>query len=227
MVHAFKTIAEALIRLLTLLLQILVQQLEKQEVLAETEIEAEPETQVHLQEMMNQIHAQGATLEALKEAISTTQKVPEKKVRAQPMIAPQSSAAGSSNTLVRTPNAPVIQRKSRAPSVVSQAASWQEIEVEEETLFVQEANIPLSNDLIQGRNMVPPAPTLPLPGNLTLAEWGTNTVNFGRKHKGKTFQQVMERDPGYLQWSLARYGSLMPEHQDFCRFGQLWLANEI
>ena len=26
-----------------------------------------------------------------------------------------------------------------------------------------------------------------------------------------------------IQWSLARYGSLMPEHQDFVRYGQLWM----
>ena len=26
-----------------------------------------------------------------------------------------------------------------------------------------------------------------------------------------------------MQWSLARYGSLMPEHQDFVRYGQLWM----
>ena len=70
----------------------------------------------------------------------------------------------------------------------------------------------------------PPALTLPLPGNLTLEEWGTNVIGFGRKQKGKTFETVMRQDPGYFQWSLARYASLMPEQQDFVRFGQLWLA---
>ena len=65
--------------------------------------------------------------------------------------------------------------------------------------------------------------TLPLPGNLSLEEWGTNVINFGKKHKGKTYVSVMQRDPGYLTWSLSRYHSLMPEHQDFVRYGQLWM----
>ena len=69
MVSALKTIAEALIRLLTMLLQILVQQLEKQEILAEMEIENEPEAHAHLQDMMRQIQQQGATLEALREEV--------------------------------------------------------------------------------------------------------------------------------------------------------------
>ena len=233
MVSALKTIAEALIRLLTMLLQILVQQLEKQEVLAEMEIENEPETHAHLQDMMRQIQQQGATLEALREELEVQKKTPEKKVRPQPAAAPMSIASmtSGSSTPLSKPQVPnVSQRKSRAPSVVSQAASWQEIEAEEETILVQEMALSVPVELTQGRASVPPAPTLPLPGNLTISEWGTNMINFGRKHKGKTFSEVMEKDPGYLQWSLARYGSLMPEHQDFCRFGQLWLThnhNEI
>ena len=233
MVSALKTIAEALIRLLTMLLQILVQQLEKQEILAEMEIENEPEAHAHLQDMMRQIQQQGATLEALREEVEVRKKTPEKKVRPQPAVAPMSVASmtsGSSTPLSRPQIPNVSQRKSRAPSVVSQAASWQEIEAEEETILVQEMALSIPVELNQGRTSVPPAPTLPLPGNMTISEWGANMVTFGRQHKGKSFSEVMEKDPGYLQWSLARYGSLMPEHQDFCRFGQLWLThnhNEI
>ncbi|CAL1128033.1 unnamed protein product [Cladocopium goreaui] len=210
MVSALKTIAEALIRLLTMLLQILVQQLEKQEILAEMEIENEPETHAHLQDMMRQIQQQGATLEALREELEVQKKTPEKKVRPQPAAAPMSIASmtSGSSTPLSKPQVPnVSQRKSRAPSVVSQAASWQEIEAEEETILVQEMALSVPVELTQGRASVPPAPTLPLPGNLTISEWGTNMINFGRKHKGKTFSEVMEKDPGYLQWSLARYGS--------------------
>ncbi|CAL1130052.1 unnamed protein product [Cladocopium goreaui] len=233
MVSALKTIAEALIRLLTMLLQILVQQLEKQEILAEMEIENEPEAHAHLQDMMRQIQQQGAALEALREEVEVRKKTPERKVRPQPAVAPMSVASmtsGSSTPLSRPQIPNVSQRKSRAPSVVSQAASWQEIEAEEETILVQEMALSVPVELNQSRTSVPPAPTLPLPRNLTISEWGANLITFGRKHKGKTFSEVMEKDPGYLQWSLARYGSLMPEHQDFCRFGQLWLThnpNEI
>jgi hypothetical protein len=137
MVIVLKTTAEALIRLLTLLLQILVQQLEKQEVLAE-------------------IHQQGATLEALREEVSVQKKGPEKKVQAQAMVTPTSVASGSSTPLTRPQNPTVVQRKSRAPSIVSQAPSWQEIEAEEETFIIQKTA------LTQSR--------APVPGNLTLSE---------------------------------------------------------
>ena len=97
-------------------------------------------------------------------------------------------------------------------------------EIEEvEEILVQESLTTTSTPVMATRSVVPPAPTLPLPGNLTLDQWGTNVVNFGRKHKGKTFAAVMHQDAGYLQWSLARYGSLTPEHQDFVRYGQLWM----
>ena len=142
MVSVLKTIVEALIRLLTMLLQILVQQLEKQEILAEMEIENEPETHAHLQDMMRQIQQQGATLEALCQEVSVQKKGPEKKVRPpQPAAMPMSvsSLASGSSTPMSRPQIPSVnQRKSRAPSVVSQAASWQEIEAEEETILVQE-----------------------------------------------------------------------------------------
>ena len=48
MVSALKSIAEALIHLLTLLLQIFVNQLEKQEVISEMETENSPETHMQL-----------------------------------------------------------------------------------------------------------------------------------------------------------------------------------
>ena len=80
---------------------------------------------------------------------------------------------------------------------------------------------PVTEPNIRG---APPVPTMPLPGNLTLEEWGSNVISFGRKHKGKSFETVMRLDPGYFHWSLARYSSLMPEQQDFVRFGQLWMS---
>ena len=118
---------------------------------------------------------------------------------------------------------PSFEPTSKSSTIItSQAASWQEIE-EVEEIVVQESVTAIVQPMPTSRGGVPPAPTLPLPGNLTLAEWGTNVINFGRKHKGKTYASVMQQDPSYLQWSLARYGSLMPEHQDFVRYGQLWM----
>jgi DNA-binding protein H-NS len=110
MVSVLKTIAEALIRLLTMLLQILVQQLEKQEILAEMEIENEPETHAHLQDMMRQIQQQGATLEALCQEVSVQKKGPEKKVRPQPAAMPMSvsSLASGSSTPMSRPQIPSV-----------------------------------------------------------------------------------------------------------------------
>ena len=230
MVSALKSIAEALIHLLTLLLQIFVNQLEKQEVLTEMETENNPETQMQLQEMMKQIQLQSASLEALKDEINNPKKTPEKKTRAITPSVATSTSTGSSMMIVAGPPTGMTQRRVKAPSVVSQAASWEEIEEVEEILIQQNLQgVPLT--MASNRSQqVPPAPTLPLPGHLSLEEWGSNTINFGRKHKGKTFATVMQQDPGYLNWSLARYASLMPEHQDFVRYGQLGMkevGNEL
>ena len=57
----------------------------------------------------------------------------------------------------------------------------------------------------------------------TCEERGANVINFGRKQKGKTFAMLMLQNATYLQWNLSRYASLMPKHEDFARYGQLWM----
>jgi hypothetical protein len=223
MVSALKSIAEALIHLLTLLLQIFVNQLEKQEVISEMETENSPETHMQLQEMMKQIQLQSVSLESLKDEINNQKKTPERKTRVINSSAATSAPSGSSMMVLAGTPTGMTQRRIKTPSVVSQAASWEEIEEVEEIVIQQNLqSVPLT--MASNRSsQVPPAPTLPLPGHLSLEEWGSSTTNFGRKHKGKTFATVMQQDPGYLSWSLARYASLMPEHQDFVRYGQLWM----
>ena len=230
MVTVLKSIAEAVTQLLTLLLQIFVHQLERQEVITETEIEVEPQVQGQLQEMMQQIN-RGQLLENLKNEIMDQKKTSGRKLPGTTMRSNMGPSAGSASAMASLPasamaslpSVAVIQRRSKAPSVVSQAAIREEIEEIEEVVIQQNVQVTTLNE----QNMVgaPPAPTLPLPGNLTTEEWGNNTIGFGRKHKGKTFETVMRQDPGYFRWSLARYPTLMPEHQDFVRFGQLWMAN--
>ena len=53
-----------------------------------------------------------------------------------------------------------------------------------------------------------------------LIEWGQSPITWGKKHRGKTFLQVLRDDPGYYAWSLARLASLPPPQQDFVRFCQ-------
>jgi len=222
MVSMLKTIAEAIIHLLTLLLQIFVHQLEKQEVITETEIETDPQIHGQLQEMMNQINMQKTALENLKDELMVQKKPNERKNRGPTMGAGPGASAGSSTVLMSLPPNTLNQRRGKAPSVVSHAASWEEIEEIEEVVIQQNIQMTPVNE--PNNRGAPPVPTMPLPGNLTLEEWGSNVISFGRKHKGKSFEAVMRQDPGYFHWSLARYSSLMPEQQDFVRFGQLWMT---
>ena len=226
MVSMLKTIAEALVHLLTVLLQIFVSQLEKQDVSAMMESENDPETHAQLQEMMRQLHQQKTSLEMLQTEVMQQKALSDRKGRATGATSGTISVATSSmpSTPLTQPN--LTQRRVVVPSVVSQAASWEEIE-ELEELVVQEsisvAPAPAPSAAGNPRSPPPPTLTMPLPGHLSLAEWGCNVIQFGKKHKGKKFSEVMQNDPGYLQWSLPRYHSLMPEHQDFVRYGQLWL----
>ena len=192
-VSMLKTIAEAIIHLLTLLLQIFVHQLERQEVITETEIETDPQIHGQLQEMMNQINMQKTALENLKDEIMVQKKPAERKIRGPTMGASSGASAGSTTMLMSLPQTAVTQRRGKAPSVVSHAATWEEIEEIEEVMIQQNVQMtPVTEPTNRG---APPVPTMPLPGNLTLEEWGSNLISFGRKHKG-----------------------------NFVRFGQLWMS---
>lgn len=122
------------------------------------------------------------------------------------------------------------QKPAASPSVAASVAAssgWRLVreevaeEIEEiEELLVDAGGPPRS----LGPAAAPPALSLPWPGNLTIEEWGTNVVTWGRKHEGKTFANVMRLDPEYHQWCSARYNKLPPEQQDFVRYGQLTLS---
>ena len=70
---------------------------------------------------------------------------------------------------------------------------------------------------------LPPSanPTTPVNHPPSLNEWGRTQITWGRKHKGRTFIQVLRDDPGYFTWSRARFASLPPPQQDFVRFCQV------
>ena len=52
----------------------------------------------------------------------------------------------------------------------------------------------------------------------TLDSWGNKVVTWGKKHKGDTYVTTYEGDGGYVQWILARTGSLNPELEDFANY---------
>lgn len=64
------------------------------------------------------------------------------------------------------------------------------------------------------------------PPTLTLSQWGQKRVNWGKKHPGKTFFQVLHEDPGYLDWARPRYNSLSPEQRDFVDYAVTQLESD-
>lgn len=64
------------------------------------------------------------------------------------------------------------------------------------------------------------------PPTLTLSQWGQKKVNWGKKHPGKSFYQVLHEDPGYLDWARPRYGSLSPDQRDFVDYACAQLEND-
>ena len=123
MVSMLKSIAEAIINLLTLLLQILVHQLEKQEVIVESEAQNDQELHASLHEMMNQINVQRASLEALKGEIVAKKTSPKRGIPTASMSAGSSPPIEDSVAMVPTQTKNVVQRRSKAPSMTSQAPS--------------------------------------------------------------------------------------------------------
>ncbi|CAK9076455.1 CCHC-type domain-containing protein [Durusdinium trenchii] len=56
----------------------------------------------------------------------------------------------------------------------------------------------------------------PLPPALA---WGTKVINWGKKHKGRhMYSNVRIEDPGYVQWLIQRFGSLIPEQKDYVSY---------
>ena len=152
----------------------------------------------------------------------------------KPSVLPVTSAPKAVETiprvrqsgLTRNPNAAKTQnRTASGPEVetwsIHTEDSFEELIMEEEVQGVLRAH------MNSGSSAASAVVGQALPGNLSLEEWGTHLITWGRKHRGKTFMQTMIQDPQYLSWSQARYNSLPPEQQDFVRFGQLWMRHSM
>lgn len=218
MVSALKTVAESVIGILTLLMQVFVQQLEQQDVMIdENNQEIEGSTGHQLNAMMLELQNQRQMLESL----MLNAKNQPRQIEAATSSPPQTSGprgASSSAAPARNPSQAAAAPKAIAgiplrtttPSTTNR--SWTEV-YEEEELVVETIVEPAGN----GVSHVPPL-ALPLPGNLSLEEWGGFEVTWGRKHRGRTFAEVLRTDLGYVQWSIDRYNSLSPEQKDFVRY---------
>jgi hypothetical protein len=63
--------------------------------------------------------------------------------------------------------------------------------------------------------------------NLSLYPNPTDTINFGRKHCGKTFQDVWNHDPNYVEWFVSHCSSnLSPNMRRFARYVEIQIEAE-
>ena len=248
MMSSLKTVAEAVIGLLTMLLQFMIQQLELMPDDAETPSEMMGVMNGMVQELQNQramlqnlMHssqdgpkrnARGSTGDSTVTGAlameAVVQRSPTRDLPATAMPDPSQvpiAAQRASLPLQRTP----LSMLSEQTPIGSRTVNWQLIEETEEEVVLD----------LEGRNLLGPnvtttsdpnlmgstgsmGPMLPRASNqLTLSEWGQCRVTWGKKHKGKTYQQVLTWDPSYYQWAVARFHSLTPEQQDFVRFCQV------
>ena len=51
-----------------------------------------------------------------------------------------------------------------------------------------------------------------------LEQWGRKSITRGKKHPGKSFQEVFDTDPGYTRWVQARSGNLHEDVGDYLNY---------
>jgi hypothetical protein len=244
MMNSLKTVAEAVISLLTMLLQFLIHQLENMP----EDSDSPPEMMQTMEGMVQELQNQRAMLQSLMSQ------------RAQNRIAQGSTgnstgAEGSPKiptarspprALTGTPKAdsmPVTSKRvaqslqlQAAPSVAeattavtTRVSNWEMLEEEEVILDLEGRQIELGaavprmdlSACLLGTTsnlgaLVPRAST-----QLTVSEWSQCRITWGKKHRGQTYVQVLRTDPGYVQWALVRFNSLTPEIQDFVKYCQV------
>ena len=241
MMTALKTVSEALIGLLTMLLQFLVHQLEVQPEESESPSEAMQTMESMVLELQNQrnllqslMSSSGAQRRRGQNSGGTTS-MPEGSTTMLPRSPPTQTVQTAAPTDVNTPPvssqrvAQALQRQAlanqaeNATVMTTRVSNWQvlaESEEEEVILDLEGRRLDVSPPLIGTTSalgsMNPRAST-----QMTVGEWGQCRITWGKKHKGHTYHQVLRTDPGYYQWSLARFQSLPPNQQDFVKYCQV------
>ena len=240
MMNSLKTVAEAVISLLTMLLQFLIHQLESMP----EDPDSPPEMMQTMEGMVQELQNQRAMLQSL-----MSQRVQNRVTQGStgnstgaersPTIptsrSPPRALTGPPNAeslpVTSTRVAHSLQRQA-APSVAEAAtavttrvSNWEMLEEEEVILDLEElgAAVPrvnLSASLMGTTSnlgaLVPRAST-----QMTVGDWSQCRITWGKKHRGQTYAQVLRTDPGYVQWALARFNSLTPQIQDFVKYCQV------
>ena len=228
MLTAIKTVSEAVMGILTLLLQVMVQQLEVQSNNPEEDPESPPEVLQTMESMVRELQHQREVLQGLQVSMQTSDRnqrseVPRsvRQVANSPArAAPASLAAGSvNNSLVaeafrQAQLVPVNRDFDQQSRGGHSTRTWAFVEESEEELIMEAPR--------RGGSTTTARPPHVNQVNRSAAarmliEWGQSQIT-GKKHKGKTFLQVLREDPGYYAWSLARLASLPPPQQEFVRF---------
>jgi hypothetical protein len=243
MMSSLKTVAEAVISLLTMLLQFLIHQLE----VMPDDAESPSEMMGVMEGMVQELQNQRAILQGL---MTTSRDVQKRGARsstgdstsagASPMEPTPPSLPIQSLSMPSVPNqvsvnsqrvAQALQRPSLAlaneqTAVTGRVTNWQLIEEMEEEVVLD----------LEGRNLMGPnlssanvlgstgalGPMIPrASAQMTVGDWSQCRVTWGKKHKGKTYHQVLTLDPSYYQWAVARFQSHTPEQQDFVRYCQV------
>ena len=233
MMNSLKTVAEAVISLLTMLLQFLIHQLETLPKDSDSPPEMMQTMERTVQELQNQramlqsLMSQGAQRRASKGStgnstgVEGSPKIPV--VRSSPPWA--LTGPTSSDTLPVTSQrvTQALQRQA-APSVAESTTSvttrvsnWQMLEESKEDVILD-----LEGRRIElGAPMPRPEVSTPLIGTkgtsgamvprastqMTIGDWSQCRITWGKKHRGQTYVQVLRTDPGYNLWALARFNS--------------------
>ena len=239
MMTSLKTVAEAVISLLTMLLQFLINQLETVPEGPENSPEVMQAMEGMVLELQNQRtmlqslmtsaqnapsrRAQGSTGDSIAGESSPQQLAP----RQSPSRAPKTPSEVAPLPMTALRVAQVLQEPPTATmptaAMTSRVSNWQMIEESEAEVIIdlEGRQIDLNPPSQLGSTtplgvMIPRAST-----QMTVADWGQCRVTWGKKHKGRTYIQVLRQDPSYYQWAVARFANLTPDVQDFVRFCQV------
>ena len=230
MLTSLKNVSESMIGLLTLLLQVLVHQLENQPLTEDNDEPPNAEVTQTMNTMLQELQNQRQVLQGL---VANQMRPVERQIvqstaaSSQPAPAPSRTRSTPTpvqqpvlnNTLVNRPLQDLHLPASAIPGSPAQS-TWILAEEEEE---YEEMLIPeVARTRFRSGNTR--TTTQPLTSQVSVAEWGMSQITWGKKHKGKSYQEVFRNDIGYYHWSLARFQSLPANQQDFVRYCQVQLS---
>ncbi len=203
MLTSLKNVSESMIGLLTLLLQVLVHQLECQPPIEDNEEPPNAEVTQTMNNMFQELQNQKQVVQSLvANQMSRTversmehQLVPSTAAPSQPATTPSRTWAGVSSAPHPALSTTMVNRVLQdlhlpAPGSPS-PSTW--ILAEEEEEYEELAVPEISRTRVRPNNArVSPQPQS---AQVSLADWGNAQITWGRKRKGKTYQEVFRTEP--------------------------------